>query len=371
MKVAIYTMTHKKFKAPEDSMYVPLQVGAQVHQPLGYEMDNTGDNISELNCYYSELTGMYWVWKNVTDIEYVGICHYRRYLLNKKGAIFTEAEILELMKEYDVITTKSLELNNSYHYGFASNHNVEDLDKTGEILMQMYPEYAKDYKSMVEDCHTYFGNICIMRKKDYDAYCQWLFPVFFKAQEVLELETYDDYHKRLFGFISEFLFYVWVKHNQFKTCECKVGLMGEKVETKEVKQNLADYFAEKNIKGARKYFGEYLKARPDILMEASDINGDLRVAMQMISTAEHELKRYGHCFVEANNNFFTQLRLFKLINSVIVRYRNRKATEDDRDLIRKLKPSNVMIEIAIMIFCKEEEQYNRVMMDITGDLASK
>ena len=63
MSVKIFAMTHKKFVPPPDGMYVPLQVGRACHQPLGYAGDDTGDHISELNAYFSELTGVYWLWK--------------------------------------------------------------------------------------------------------------------------------------------------------------------------------------------------------------------------------------------------------------------------------------------------------------------
>ena len=41
--------------------------------------DDTGDNISDLAKYFSELSVQYWAWKNV-DADYYGLCHYRRYL---------------------------------------------------------------------------------------------------------------------------------------------------------------------------------------------------------------------------------------------------------------------------------------------------
>ena len=57
--VKIFTMTHKKFIEPEDSIYVPLQVGRAASENLGYLGDDTGDSISEWNRYYGELTGVY------------------------------------------------------------------------------------------------------------------------------------------------------------------------------------------------------------------------------------------------------------------------------------------------------------------------
>ena len=110
MKIQIFAMTHKTFDPPPDPLYVSLQVGHATHEDLGYLADDTGDNISAKNCYYSELTGLYWVWKNVKDLDYVGVCHYRRYLLNDAGSIFTRAQLAPLLKDYDMITSKCLTL---------------------------------------------------------------------------------------------------------------------------------------------------------------------------------------------------------------------------------------------------------------------
>ena len=92
-QTAIYVMTHKAFTPPPDPLYIPLHVGRaaassysrdEKSSPLSFCVgDNTGDHISEKNCYYSELTGMYWVWKN-SHAKVVGTCHYRRYLLNDR-----------------------------------------------------------------------------------------------------------------------------------------------------------------------------------------------------------------------------------------------------------------------------------------------
>lgn len=165
MSVKIYTMTHKKFDVPNDPMYVPLQVGAEGKEPLGYVRDNTGENISALNCYYSELTGVYWIWKNDTESDIVGVCHYRRYLLNEKGVMFRKEEIEKLLSEYDCLTSRLLTLDFSYHYGFSDNHNVRDLDVTGEVIREKYPEDYPLFEKLVHENHTYFGNICVMKSR--------------------------------------------------------------------------------------------------------------------------------------------------------------------------------------------------------------
>lgn len=59
----IYIAAHKEFDVPRLENYVPLQVGAEGKEDLGFLRDNTGDNISVKNPNFCELTGLYWIWK--------------------------------------------------------------------------------------------------------------------------------------------------------------------------------------------------------------------------------------------------------------------------------------------------------------------
>ena len=178
MTVTIFTMTHKKFREPEDAIYVPLHVGRACSGDYGYAGDNTGDNISAKNCYYGELTGVYWVWKNVRTTDYVGICHYRRYFCTEEGRILNEKDYLSILQDYDIITSKRLKLNYSYFDGYASDYNIFDLVTTGEVIRQMYPAYYDAFERLVHGNGTYFGNMMVTSKALYDphpAYC-FLWP---------------------------------------------------------------------------------------------------------------------------------------------------------------------------------------------------
>lgn len=76
-QIVVAVATHKPYKMPDDPIYLPLHVGAELHPDVLPDMqgDNTGDNISALNASYSELTGLYWLWKNC-DARYKGLVHY-------------------------------------------------------------------------------------------------------------------------------------------------------------------------------------------------------------------------------------------------------------------------------------------------------
>ena len=86
MNIKILVAAHKQYWMPEDSVYLPLHVGAEGKPDLGYTKDNTGENISAKNPNFCELTGLYWAWKNL-EADYVGLVHYRRYLPVRKCGI--------------------------------------------------------------------------------------------------------------------------------------------------------------------------------------------------------------------------------------------------------------------------------------------
>jgi hypothetical protein len=355
MKLSIYTLTHKSFNIPPDPMYVPLRVGSAGNEDFGYLRDDTGENISNLNCYYSELTGLYWIWKNVHDIDYVGTCHYRRYLINEQEKVFTRQEYETLLKEYDLITTKKVHLNNSYHYGFSANHNIKALDMTGEVIRRIHPEYYDAFIQLVNGPDTYFGNILVTSKALFDEYCEWLFSIFFEVQNCISLENGEDaYHKRVFGFISEFLLLVWTTVKGLKVRESMVGIIGEKAETHEIKEKLAEFIKAHDIAGAKEYFLKQHEQRPDVLMEASDITGELRLAMQIIATADAEYKTYGKSFLEKEDNLSRLIPLFVKLNCAVTNRRLNMETDEDRLFLQTMPLSPIAAQLAEKILPQSE-----------------
>lgn len=350
MDLLIYALTHKKFETPPDPTYVPLHVGRACAMDLGYPGDDTGDNISERNCYYSELTGHYWIWKNDRSSRYVGTCHYRRYLLNEQEKIFTKTEMMDLLKQYDLITTKKVLLNDSYKNAFSVNHNGRALTVTGEVIKELYPDDYEIFLRMVNENRTYFGNMLVTSKELFDAYASWLFSIFFEVQKRIDLETgEDDYHKRVFGFISEFLLLVWVTARQLCVCECKVGMLGEKAETAEMKKKLAEYFKQGDVDGAKAYFLKQREKRPDVLMEASDITGELHLCMQIIATAGKERECYGKHILQQESEYRSLMNLFSGLNRVASAFWHRTQTKEDEEFLRAQPFSAVAIGIAVQI----------------------
>ena len=157
------------------------------------------------------------------------------------------------------------------------------------------------------------------------------------------------------------------KH-KLRAYECMVGMIGEKAETKEMKQRLADYFAEKDIVGAKQYFMEMYTKRPDVLMEASDITGDLRICMQIIATAERELATTGGSILDRSCTFEDYMHLFKTLNGIVRRYCAGRQTTKDKEMLAKLHLSEEAVYVSVLAFCREKEKTAEILNQINMDI---
>lgn len=333
----IYIMTHKAFTPPPDKLFQPLQVGACLHEDLGYVRDDTGDNISRQNPFFSELTGHYWVWKNDTQSDIIGCCHYRRYLIKEDETLFQEEELKAMLSHYDMVTTKLLTLEHSYYEAFDDRHNQRDLDILGDVITELCPEYKQAYHHIIHGNRTYFGNMFIMKRERFHHYMEFLFPLLFEVQKRVDMTEYDGYQKRLFGFLSEVLLYVYVCVNSLKVKEAHVGMVGEKTETKELKKELAYYFKKQDIIGAKDCFLRHYQKRPDILMEASDLDHECRLLMQAISTFEWEESTHGRCRLKTTTDTGELIAYFRSLNKLV-------ANHHDATNLEELKKESLSME---------------------------
>ena len=73
-------------------------------------------------------------------------------------------------------------------------------------------------------------NMFIMKYDDFVNYCEWLFGVLFKTAEKVDPSN-DEYHRRIFGYISERAFKVWLVKNRKKTYSLRVCSYRESEDT--------------------------------------------------------------------------------------------------------------------------------------------
>ena len=231
-KINIIIATHKKYKMPEDEIYLPIQVGSEGKEELGYQKDNQGDNISLKNSYYCELTGLYWAWKNL-DADYIGLSHYRRHFTcsnkipknedDKFEVLLNKQQVEKMLEKTDIILPKKRKyyIENLYDHYKHTMHG-ETLDETRKIIEEQCPEYVVEFDKLHKRTSAHMFNMFIMKKEYLDKYCEWMFNILFELEKRIDPKQYDSFHARYLGRISELLLDVWINTNKLNYEEIKV-----------------------------------------------------------------------------------------------------------------------------------------------------
>ncbi len=348
MNVKIFTMTHKKFWEPEDGIYVPLHVGRALAEDLGYLGDNTGESISEQNKYFGELTGVYWVWKNETEADIIGVCHYRRFFLNGQGQLMGQQEYEGILKDYDIIVSPKIKAETSYLEYFGEAHNKQDLLMVGEVIEEKCPEYAPYFQSAMEEDTYYYGNLMVTSRELFWAYARWMFDILFEVGKRIDVSSYDLYNQRVFGFLSESMVKIWAEKNGLKIYEGLVGITAEKAETVEFKLAMEQLVKQKQIAQARQMFYEYLKLRPDVRLELSDIKGEIPVIEQLLYIAQEEQDRDIPGLMQLSMELREWIAHYRRVMECFIRFSGGDPRQEDRDYILEKNVSWVMAKVMLI-----------------------
>ncbi|MGX2951539.1 DUF4422 domain-containing protein [Ursidibacter sp. B-7004-1] len=240
--IKIIIATHKQYLMPSDEMYLPLHVGKLGKQDLGYQGDETGENISVKNPSFCELTGLYWAWKNLPN-DYLGLIHYRRFFSVKRASerrkqpieslYLTSEEASKLLEQYDVIVPKrrNYYIETLYSH-YANTLHAEHLDVTREIIAEKCGQFLESFDEVMKQRGGYMFNMFIMPKELVNNYCSWLFPILFELEKCIPAEQYSAFHARFYGRVSELLFNVWLaQYSKIKPLKVKAipFVYGEKI----------------------------------------------------------------------------------------------------------------------------------------------
>lgn len=228
--IKIIVATHKKYQMPQDDMYIPIHVGREGKADLGYQGDNEGEHISNKNPYYCELTGLYWAWKNL-DAEYIGLAHYRRNFVSKRGknkfeCIMSKEKVDKILDSTDVILPKRRKLYIETIYShYKHTMYVEPLDETRKIIKEKCPEYLEFFDKKMKSRSGHMFNMFIMKKEILNDYCEWLFDILFELEKRIDPKQYSAFHARYLGRISERLLDVWIEKNGINYEEVRIDDM--------------------------------------------------------------------------------------------------------------------------------------------------
>lgn len=233
--IMIYVACHKPYYIPSIDFLKGIQVGAVLNNERFPRMlaDKAGENISNLNKSYCELTAQYWVWKNFKS-DIVGFFHYRRYLklipVNKFGLPYIvkrlpvlqdllncgyeKKHIADIFNEYDIIVPLPERFYMSVYdqYINSKDHYKKDIDQVIDIINKKYPYMVKSMEKYLNSDLIYFGNIYIMKWEIFDKYMAWLFDILFEFDKQKNVEGYTKQALRVNGYLAERLFGIYLTH---------------------------------------------------------------------------------------------------------------------------------------------------------------
>jgi len=228
----------------DDPLYIPVRCGAALDAREDVTMlgDDTGDNISEKRATFSELTVLYWMWKNI-EADYYGLNQYRRYFsfspkkfftpntpvktkgaslqcviedrLNKKAVRkyrFNEMAVRKQVESYDLVVTEEIDLekfhrqeSNFIQMAKAPHaHILSDFDVLKRIVSEKYPEYMEDFDEyFLRSPMARWYNCFIMKKDIFHEYCKWLFDILFEFEKRISIKGRSDQQKRAAAYMGE------------------------------------------------------------------------------------------------------------------------------------------------------------------------
>lgn len=252
-KVKILVCCHKKDLMLDVDPYFPIHVGKNNSDlEMNMQGDNTGDNISSKNYSYCELTAMYWAWKNMKDIDYIGLCHYRRYFdfhnntsafrssSTMKSSDFNNVDfsipsnVMDFVAKGGVVLAKHQIYRCSNFMEYCCYHISDDMRVLKTVIDEhCETKYADAFTEvMLRENHLCPFNMFIMKKSDFDRYCEWLFSLLFEVEKQIDISAYSPYQSRIFGFMAERLLNVYMKAEGKQVMEKPILFFNDKDDLK-------------------------------------------------------------------------------------------------------------------------------------------
>ncbi len=230
--IKIFICAHKEVPLPQHPYFLPIQAGAALHNPIeDYQPDNEGENISIKNPHFCELTCHYWAWKNLKNVDIVGLNHYRRYFdFTRKWPQFsadkhfiatedflkqdyTFPNLENLLSDYDIIlpVARHWRVSNTQQYG--NYHIAKDWEMLRQIIKERHSEYMPSFEKTMDQSNKSVGyNMFITHWKHFNAYSEWLFDILFEVER--RVPPIDDpIQSRIYGYMSERLINVYCNYH--------------------------------------------------------------------------------------------------------------------------------------------------------------
>lgn len=223
-KVCVLKVRHPKDKViinerPDNSWEHVFWAGVMEHEERKKDVyrecdyyDDSEDNIAIKNPTYCELDADYWAWRNLKESEYdyFGLSHYRRSLdVDEQILSAVSEQNIDVLLPYPMIHVPNIK---EHHTRYTNEGEWEALLLA---IKELYPEYYNDYERIFSSQYMYNYNMFIVKRNVFFDYCEWLFRIDFRTEEIVKEKKIEP-AKRYLAYYGESLLTLYFMHNANK-----------------------------------------------------------------------------------------------------------------------------------------------------------
>ena len=249
----IYALSHKSFFNPKPSSISPIGLNGFMSDGFHYSDNNISDNISHLNKFFCELTGIYYIWKSMSFSEYIGFVHYRRFfcfsnilinnnilpdvtIIPNKETLSNiliyddqEKKVKDILSFYDIIVPKASYSPISIEKSYVSAHD-DDAWLAFKVRAQKELTNIDINFFYQNDRRNFYWNMFVTRSDIFKLYCENLFSILFDVFQEVGLKPsidgirYQPY--RYPGYLAERFMAAFITNYNLRYYESRV-LMSE------------------------------------------------------------------------------------------------------------------------------------------------
>ena len=253
MKIKIFSAYYGNMpKIIENDIIVPIQGGALLQDNQLIKLkDSIFPEISKKNDMYNEFSVLYTVWKCYSkDLDYIGLCHYRRYFvlkryklifeiikkISKRNLLYiffinqTNLKLGKILKNNELIIPKLKKIDVSMKEYYTRKHIKEHYKIFENVIREEFKFLEKYLNFTSRRKAGYFLNMFIMKKKIFEEYCENLFKFLDIVEKKIDIPKDDKYQKRALGFLGERftnIYFIYLKKNGIKLEEYPVINIGK------------------------------------------------------------------------------------------------------------------------------------------------
>ena len=129
----------------------------------------------------------------------------------------TEQSIIQALSTAEVIlTTPPTLISVNVLELFRIHIHWKDIQLLRRVIKQRYPDCLDSLNHVMNSGGFSQCNMFIARREFVNDYCAWLFDVLGEMEEEISFDGYDSDHRRIYGYLAEFLMNVYIHRHNFK-----------------------------------------------------------------------------------------------------------------------------------------------------------